>query len=296
MARTNRPTRPVLSAFLSNLGKIVILVASFQAVANADPIDITLLPSTTKTRAVVSPDKKLIVSVDTGSARLTGASWVNAGKTAKLILIGQDRVTRLCFFKNPGSNAGKQWKKSFLSEIPEELTAVSPNGRITCRFDKWVSQVGAKVLPLALLQISFKDKLPTAGTPLVDRNDQIVGLVLQPASANAVYAIPTQAIHRVQHDIADHRKLVRGWLGISLSTSSTIPRITRVWPGSPADKADLRENDILIKAGPYLTDRYPEAVNALFYTVPGQTTSIEILRDNKKIPCEIVPISQKPGE
>ena len=100
----------------------------------------------------------------------------------------------------------------------------------------------------------------------------------------------------MQHDIDGHRKLVRGWLGISLSTESSIPRITRIWPDSPAAKANLRENDILVKAGAYTTDRYPDAVNALFYTIPGEPTRIEIMRGDKRIASTVTPTVQKPRE
>lgn len=292
MARTNRPGRSVLLSFLSAL-------IFFGAIAAAvpEPLEIEFLPPSATARTVTSPDAKMIVSVYTGSVSLAGARPLENGSSPPLRLIGHDRVTRLCFFENPRARnpAKAVWRKHFLDRNPQPLVAIHPAGKSSCRFDKWVNRIGDKVLPLALLHVSFDDKTPEAGTPLVDADGKIVGLILQPASGQAAYAIPAQAVRRVQRDIADHRELVRGWLGISLSTGSNVPRITRVWPGSPAEKAGLREQDILVKAGQYSTQHYPDAVNALFYTVPGESTSVEILRDNKRIPREIVPVAQKPG-
>lgn len=203
-------------------------------------------------------------------------------------------VTRLCFFQNP-KPAAKQsanWAAFFDGRGAKGLRAITDTGTSPCRFEKWVYQVGDKILPLGLLSVSFQGKFPPAGTPLVDADGEIVGLILQPASGNTGYAIPCQAVHRVLHDIVAHRKLVRGWMGIALSTSSQVPRITGVIPGSPAATAGLRENDILTRAGSYTTERYPDAVNALFYSVPGKPTSLEVLRDNKRIECKITPIAK----
>ena len=170
------------------------------------------------------------------------------------------------------------------------------NAAKDCKFERWVSQIQDKVLPLRLISISFKElPIPPAGTPLLNSKEEVVGLILQPSSGYSAYAIPAEAIHRVQKDIVTHHKLVKGWLGISLSTGSKVPRITRVWPDSPADKAGLMEKDVLLKAGSYSTNRYSDAVNALFYTVPGKATEIVVLRGNQKIDSSITPVASKPG-
>jgi len=75
-----------------------------------------------------------------------------------------------------------------------------------------------------------------------------------------------------------------------------VPRITRVLPGSPAEKAGILEDDVLLRAGAYQTERYPDAVNALFYTMPGKPTSLEILRHNERLPISVTPIVKTPGK
>jgi hypothetical protein len=297
MVPTNRPPRPVTIRFFTALAGICLLFACAGTIEAAEPapIRVEFLPMANTAVAVSAPDSRHLVSVYTEAAGLTKAHRIQGSVKTVLTFSGQDKVTRLCFFKNPKPGVGADWKESFGDGTPQALRAIEESSEAKCTFQGWVTQVGDKVLPLGLLNVAFQGNIPPAGTPLVDSKGSIVGLILQPSSQRSAYAIPAQAVRRVQRDIDNNQKLVRGWLGISLSTESSIPRITRIWPDSPAAKANLKENDILVKAGPYPTDRYPDAVNALFYTIPGKPTRIEIVRGDKRISSTITPTVQKPG-
>jgi hypothetical protein len=296
MASRTRAARPVTNRFFSGLvitGSCFAITGSI-ATALPRPFRIELLPPAIIACAVASPEPSLLVSVYNDSTDFTRANQIESGRSTELSFLGQDRVTRLCFFQNPKPASGQSsvWAASFSDRSEKELRAITDTGAFPCRFDKWVTQVGDKVLPLSLLSITFHGKIPPPGTPLVDADGKIVGLVLQPGSGNTGYAIPCQAVHRVVSDIVNHRKLVRGWMGLALSTSSQVPRITGIIPGSPAATAGLRENDILTRAGSFATERYPDAVNALFYSIPGKATSLEVLRGNERIQCKVTPIAK----
>ena len=300
MISLNRPLRPVVRQFLRNslVGSACIVGSISHLAAKPTPIAVDYLPTATKAIAVTAPESRFIVSVYADSANMTKAHMTSGGKRSALVFSGQDSTTRLCFFQNPGSNQTSKavWAENFRESAPQKLQAITLNGAVSCSYTQWVTQLGDKVLPLGLLSITFTGDVAPSGSPLIDDSGKIVGLILQKVSARTAYAIPAQAVRRVQHDIADHQKLVRGWLGISLSTESTVPRITHVWPDSPALEAGLSEGDILISASGYPTARYPDAVNALFYAIPGKSTPIQVSRNNQRISCNIVPIPQKPGE
>lgn len=295
-----RPLRPVIFEHLRYFLMVPALLAACINFSHAQPSPLTIqfLPTASKAVAITAPDRQFIVSVYTDSAPLTKAHTTSGGKQTALQFSGQDTTTRLCFFHNPNDSTSSPllWAERFGKEAPVDLQAITAEGSQLCRYDTWVTQVGAKVLPLGLLSITFAGEIPPAGTPLVNTEGKIVGLILQKGINNSAYALPTQAVHRVQRDIQNHRKLIRGWLGISLSTESTIPRITHVWSDSPAYKAGLKEGDILVNAAGYPTARYPDAVNALFYAVPGQSIPIEVSRKNQRISREVTPVRQKPGE
>jgi hypothetical protein len=298
------PTRPKRSVkhrpVLTLMSVLPLLLLSPAALrSQPKPVQVEFLPLGVTACAVTSPDSNFLVSVFVGSSEFSTTRYLEGTDRIDLVFAGQDKVTRLCFFQNPKPEAAQSglWRERFEGEKGgggDALRAITPARAIDCKFDRWVTQVGDKVLPLGLLLINFQEAVPPAGTPLADPEGRIVGLILQPASGGSAYAIPAQAVHRVCGDITRHRKFLRGWLGISLSTESQIPRITRVWPDSPAAKEGLRENDVLVRASGYSTERYPDAVNALFYTIPGEETSLEILRDNRHLPIKITPISRKP--
>ncbi|WP_411825944.1 S1C family serine protease [Luteolibacter sp. AS25] len=252
------------------------------------------LPTGTQATAISSPDRNLIVSVYNESSQLTKAAWLDSKNFRTLSFVGHDPITKLYFFENPSAalSKGIVWKKSFDGASTQNLTAITPNGPLPCTFDCWITEIHKKVLPLSLLSVSFSGTVPGPGTPLLDSSSQIIGILFKQSSGNSAYVIPTQAVHRVQQDISRHRKFVRGYLGLSLSTESSVPRIQRVLPDSPAAKAGLMESDILVKAGSFPIERYPDAVNAFFYAVPGEVTTFEVLRNSKRLPCKITPTAK----
>lgn len=287
MVSVNRPLRPVTTRLFTALA---LSVVAANAVPPAFRVEFT--PPGNAACAVVSPDPGFLVSIRTDPAPLTKAYRISSGQKSELVFSGQDQVTRLCFFRKPepGAKTSGLWVAGFGDGGPEDLRAITDTKVIPCRFEKWVTRVGDKVLPLGLLAVSFREELPPSGTPLVNSDGKIVGLIFQPSGPNAAYAIPAQAVHRVLRDVSREGKLVRASLGFTLSTDSSVPRITRILPDSPAAMAGLRPNDILLKVGPYPTEAYPDAVNALFYTVPGEATSFMISRNNERIERKVTPV------
>ncbi len=293
MAISNRPKRSATLRGLSASCVFAALLVSPIAAA-PDPIKIKFSSDRSIACAITSPSPDFLVSVHPGSAKLSEADWIAGERRTGLTLVGEDRITRLCFFKNPRPDTARaaQWADDFRTENPGTLRAIAFSKTTNCAFKGWITQIGDKVLPLALLNVSFQNETPPAGTPLVDSKGKIVGLILQSASSTEAYAIPAQAVRRVEQDMREHRQLVKGWLGIALSPGSQIPRITDVLPNSPAASAGIRENDILVKAGTYPIARYPDAVNALFYSVPGKSTPVHVIRNSRRIECEVTPIAK----
>lgn len=291
MVSLNRLNRPVAAGVLSTVW-LNLAVFPQQSFSAPEPIKVEV--ASTNSCAVISPDPRLIVTVTSGDADFSKGEWISGQKRVGLSLHGDDKITRLCFYKNPRPEMAENdlWADAYRNDGADSLRAVSYSKTSDCSFQKWVTHIGDKVLPLGLMSVSFQNDIPPAGTPLINLEGKIVGLVLQPASPGSVYAIPAQAVHRVQTDISEHGEFVRGWMGIALSPGSQIPRITDIIPNSPASHAGLRKNDILVKAGTSQIARYPDAVDALFYTAPGKTISLQVLRNNRRIDCFVTPIAK----
>ena len=211
-------------------------------------------------------------------------------------LVGHDPVSGLGFISIVGNVIPKPtaWVEDTGASSSASLQFVGPGGPVKCRTSGWVKQVGGKILPLALLRVSFIREIPPPGTPLTDNLGRVVGIVFQPSgTANIGYAIPAEAVRRVQQDICNSGQLIRGWLGLALRADSPTPEISRVLPNSPAAAAGIKPNDLLLSIGSRPVADYADAANAFFYLVPGQPVLVKLLRDADQLEFTLTPTLPK---
>jgi hypothetical protein len=211
-------------------------------------------------------------------------------------VIGHDPVSRLGFINIEGSVVPKStvWVEDAGASSSATLQSMEPGGPIKCRTTGWVKQVGGKILPFALLRVNFSGKVPPPGTPLVDAAGRVVGIVFQHSgSANVGYAIPAEAVRRVQQDICNGGRLNRGWLGLALRAESPIPEVCRVLPNSPAAAAGIKPKDLLLSVGSRPVADYADAANAFFYLIPGQPVRVKLLRDAEPLEFTLTPVLPK---
>ncbi|GAB4179176.1 MAG: hypothetical protein Kow00108_15140 [Calditrichia bacterium] len=137
-----------------------------------------------------------------------------------------------------------------------------------------------------------------SGGPLVNLKGEIVGINTAIASRTGYYqsfgfAIPVSILRKVIHDLQKFGKVRRGFLGISLLPLSREKAkeagldkpngvlVAGVQPGMPAEKAGLREGDIIVQ----INDRKVNAPNELQTTVlqydPGEEINVTFIRNGK---------------
>ena len=211
-------------------------------------------------------------------------------------VIGQDPVSRLGFISVEGDIQPKAttWVDDVGASSNAILQSIEPGGAVKCRTMGWVKQVGEKILPLALLKVKFSREVPPPGTPLMDDAGRVVGIVFQSSgNGNTGYAIPAEAVHRVQQDICNGGRLTRGWLGLALRAESQIPEISRVLPNSPAAAAGIKASDTLVSIGLRQVNDYADAANAFFYLIPGQPVRVKLLRDADQLEFTLTPTLPK---
>lgn len=223
------------------------------------------------------------------------ASFPSVRKDKQIVparIIGYDPVSSLSFLSIGGGQLQPaKWRDNADNIIGTPLQAQTTDGAITCQTDGWIKQVGAKILPLALLQVTFNQSVPPAGTPLLDPQGRIVAIVFQASATPKVgYAIPAEAVHRVHRDLANGGKLVRGYLGLSLRAENKSPTIVKVIPNSPAAAAGIHPGDVLLKVGTRQISDYPDAVNAFFFLIPGQPVQVKLRRGSANHDLELIPI------
>ncbi len=134
-----------------------------------------------------------------------------------------------------------------------------------------------------------------SGGPLVNLAGEVIGintLVVRNSGMGDVaeglgFAIPVNTAQAIAQQIIQQGYFARPYMGISFQpiTPDIAERynlgakwgvyITQVEPGSPADKAGLKENDIITKVGDITIDETHSYVNSLFKYKPGDTIGLK---------------------
>lgn len=141
-----------------------------------------------------------------------------------------------------------------------------------------------------------------SGGPLLNALGQVIGintLVVRSTNEGNVaeglgFAIPSNLVRDVTNQLIAKGSIQHPYIGVSyqpvnaqvaaalnLSTTDGIV-VTQVEPGSPADKAGLLQNDVILALGSQKLDQDHPLVNVLFTYQPGQKVALTILRDGKQ--------------
>ncbi len=137
-----------------------------------------------------------------------------------------------------------------------------------------------------------------SGGALVDLEGNLIGINTAIASQNGGFsgigfAIPANLAEKVADDILQHGKVVRGWLGVSIQNISPEMAkaldletnkgaiVTSVEDESPAAKAGMKTEDVIVKIDGQPIDNVTELATRVAGTSPGSTISLEAVRQGK---------------
>ena len=138
-----------------------------------------------------------------------------------------------------------------------------------------------------------------SGGPLFDLSGNVIGInsqILSPTGGNVGigFAIPSTEAKPILERLMKGQTIQRGYLGIQmqdltadLADSFGVPKgngtiVARVEPGQPADKAGIRQGDVIVR----VNDRDVTPDQTLSYLVanvpPGTRIPIELVRDGRR--------------
>ena len=151
-----------------------------------------------------------------------------------------------------------------------------------------------------------------SGGALVNVRGELIGINTAIFSTTGGYqgigfAIPSNMAKAVMEQLIKNKKVIRGWLGVSVQALSQEMKkhfglkedrgvlINQVFENSPAEKAGLKEEDIILKYnGKDITDP-TQLRNLVASTPPGKEVEITIFRDGKVITTKVT-IEELPQE
>ncbi len=140
-----------------------------------------------------------------------------------------------------------------------------------------------------------------SGGPLVNMRGEIVGIIAAIESNSGGfdgvgYAIPSDKIQRVLPALVRGEEVVRGYLGVSITTarSSAAARrkgwhephgvyISEVLGGSPAEKAGLRSGDIVTSLDGRRLQQMGQLRDVVATTLPGTSIALSLWRDGATV-------------
>ncbi len=138
-----------------------------------------------------------------------------------------------------------------------------------------------------------------SGGPLLNIHGEAVGVNTAIFSRSGGYmgigfAIPINMAKAIKQQLLDNGKVIRGWLGViiqdmdkDLAKSFRLKDtkgvlISEITKDSPADKAGLKEGDVVVAINDVALDGAADLRNKVALTLPGSTIAFEIVRDGHK--------------
>ncbi len=165
-----------------------------------------------------------------------------------------------------------------VSGLEREIEA--PNG---FRIDK-VIQTDAPINP------------GNSGGPLLDANGRVIGVNSQIASAGAGggnvgigFAVPSDTVRTIVPKLQAGQSVERPWLGIATATptSGAGAQVGSVTAGGPAEKAGVRQGDVVTKVGGKAITTPDGVADAIASHEPGDRIEVEVTRGGSTQTLEI---------
>ena len=137
-----------------------------------------------------------------------------------------------------------------------------------------------------------------SGGPLINMNSEVIGIntagkSLSDSASGLGFAIPVNEVKATVETLIKDGKVAHPTLGLSArSVSNDLAsgaQVANVKAGGPAEKAGVKENDVVVKVGGRKVADADEFVVAVRQLKIGQDAPIEVMRDGRKVTLTVNP-------
>lgn len=148
-----------------------------------------------------------------------------------------------------------------------------------------------------------------SGGPLLDISGQVIGVntAMAEGAENIGFAIPVNDIKDTLNDVREHGRIIQAWLGVryititpEISQANNLgvdhgalivrgrqPAELAVIPGSPADKAGLEANDIILEVDGEEINQNNSLADVINKSNPGDVVTMLVLRAGEESEIEV---------
>ena len=232
----------------------------------------------------------------------------NDGKELEAEIVGSDDKSEVAVvqLKNPPSDLDPiQFGNSDNLRLGETVVAIgSPFGLSSTVTMGIVSATGRADVGIAdfenFIQTDAAINPGNSGGALVNTEGELIGINTAIASKSGGYqgigfAIPSNMAENIMNSLVEHGEVKRGWLGVAIQNLQPgmashfgVPEdtqgvlISQVKEGSPADKAGIKQDDIVIKAGGEEVTSASRLRNLVATQTPESKMKFVVYRDGTK--------------
>jgi serine protease Do len=146
-----------------------------------------------------------------------------------------------------------------------------------------------------------------SGGPLLNIRGEVIGIntAIINYAQSIGFAIPANMVKRIVNDLIEHGEVARGWLGVGIEEvtpevaeqakmkSEAGVLVNAVFEGDPAHRAGLKPGDIILRIGGAPVNSPSKMIRMIGVISPGQTVTIDILRDGKPQAVSVLLEKQK---
>jgi S1-C subfamily serine protease len=186
---------------------------------------------------------------------------------------------------------------------PFGLSQTLTHGIISARERGSVS-LGSTIRIKDFLQTDAAINPGSSGGPLLNLDGEVIGIntaiASQSGSASGVaFAIPINMVKRVARQLQERGAVSRGYLGLVLAQSfepaeairlgldrSRGAKVDSVYPGTPAEQAGLRVNDIVLSVDGAAIRNDNHLINLISMLPVGQKVKLSVWRERQSVALE----------
>jgi S1-C subfamily serine protease len=235
----------------------------------------------------------------------------NDGKEAKANLVGRDPATDLAVLKvdNVDKLTVARLGDSGKLRVGDEVMAAGAPLGLRSTDTQGIISALHRAVPLSgegsdtktvidAVQTDAAINHGNSGGPLLNMASEVIGIntaskSLSDSASGLGFAIPVNEMKDVVQTLIRDGRIAHATLGLtaeSLNDSgSGGAQVTKVNPGGPADRAGMKEKDVVVKVGDRTVNSLDELTVAVRQLKIGQDAPIDVLRDGRRITLTIKP-------